>query len=235
MIYARLPLQIILKKKDMNDFYKKNNFIIEEDFINDCYEVFDIYSRDYLLSDDNNEFLLFYNSFIIKTIVNYMKKRIKDDIKGDIYSSQKMVIISGLNTSLSAQELFFNSNFDENEQYIFPIYASQMNLELSRKEVNENSRKNLQYSDYIISEYFNDRLVFNMTFNKFLEKIEKINLWEDSNFNLFCGFKSEEVREEEKKEEIEKEKEKEKEKVEEKEEEKEVKKDKSKIIVIIIF
>ena len=67
-----------------------------------------------------------------------------------------------------------------------------MNLELSREEVNENSRKNLKYSDYTISEYFNDRLVFNMTFNKFLEKIEEINLWEDSNFNIYCRFKKEE-------------------------------------------
>ena len=121
-----------------------------------------------------------------------MKNRINDDINGDVYSSQKMVIISGQNFTLSAQELFFNNFFHENETYIFPLYASQMNLELSREEVNENSRKNLKYSDYTISEYFNDRLVFNMTFNKFLEKIEEINLWEDSNFNIYCRFKKEE-------------------------------------------
>ena len=73
------------EEKNMSDFYKKNNYIIKEDFINDCYEVLDIYSRDYLLFDDNNKLLLFYNSFILKTLINYMKNRINDDINGDVY------------------------------------------------------------------------------------------------------------------------------------------------------
>ena len=175
-----------IERKNMNDFYKNNN-ITENEFIKDCYEVLNIYSRDYLLSD--NDLLLFYNSFITKTIINYMKERIDIDINGDNDSnnpSPKMVIISGQNTTLSAQELFFIKFFGS-ESYRFPIYdASQISLEISRKEVTESSRKYLKYSDYTISEYFNDRLVFNMNFSRFLEKIGKINLWDDSRLNTFC-------------------------------------------------
>jgi len=175
----------------MQNFYKINN-ITENDFISDCYEVLNIYSRDYLFSDYNNEILLYYNSYITKTIVKYMKERIDIDINGDndsINPSPKMVIISGQNTTLSAQELFFIKYFNESESFIFPIYGSQISLELSRKEVNESARKNLNYSDYTISEYFNDRLVFSMNFSGFLEKIY---FWEDYEINAFCHLKEEE-------------------------------------------
>jgi len=188
---VKIQLQTILKKKNMQNFYKINN-ITENDFISDCYEVLNIYSRDYLFSDYNNEILLYYNSYITKTIVKYMKERIDIDINGDndsINPSPKMVIISGQNTTLSAQELFFIKYFNESESFIFPIYGSQISLELSRKEVNESARKNLNYSDYTISEYFNDRLVFSMNFSGFLEKIY---FWEDYEINAFCHLKEEE-------------------------------------------
>jgi hypothetical protein len=57
---------------------------------------------------------------------------------------------------------------------------------ICRKEVDDNSRKNLKYSDYTLSYYFNDKLMFNMTFDTFLEKIGKINLWNSDNINKFC-------------------------------------------------
>ena len=182
-----------IEKRNMTAFFKETN-INQEDFINNCYEALKINFRDKLFSDDNNELLLFYNSYIIEKIVHYMKQRINDDIKGDIsstnasdYSSPKMLIISGHDTTLTAQELFFIKFFNyELESYIFPTFASQTAFEITRKEVDDNSRKNLKYSDYTLCHYFNDKLVFNMTFDTFLEKIGKINLWNSDNINKFC-------------------------------------------------
>ena len=182
-----------IERRNMTEFFKETN-INQEDFINTCYEALKINFRDKLFSDDNNELLLFHISYIIEKIVHYMKQRINDDIKEDIsstnfsdYSSPKMLILSGHDTTLTAQELFFIKFFNyELESYIFPTFASQTAFEIARKEVDDNSRKNLKYSDYTLCHYFNDKLVFNMTFDTFLEKIGKINLWNSDNINKFC-------------------------------------------------
>ena len=182
-----------IEKKNVTEFFNKSN-INQEDFINSCYEALKINFRDKLFSDENNELLLFFNSYIIEKIIHYMKQRINDDINGDIsrtnasdYSSPKMLILSGHDTTLTAQELFFIKFFNYDlETYIFPTYASQTVFEITRKEVDEISRKNLNYSDYTLCHYFNDKLVFNMTFDIFMEKMGKINLWNKDNINKFC-------------------------------------------------
>lgn len=183
-----------IEKNNMDDFFLKSQ-INQTDFINNCYEALKINFRDKLFSDDNNELLLFFNSYIIEKIVHYMKQRINDDINEDKsrnnasdYSSPKMLILSGHDTTLTAQELFFIKFFNYDlESYTFPTYASQTAFEIYRKEINDtNSRKNLKFSDYTLYHYFNDELVFNMTFDTFLEKIGNINLWNKDNINKFC-------------------------------------------------
>jgi len=182
------------EKKNTDEFFEKTE-INKTEFVQDCFEALEINFRDKLFSDDNNELLLFFNSYIIEKIIYYMKQRINDDIKGDIshknasdYSSPKMLIISGHDTTLTAQELFFIKFFGYGiDSYIFPRYASQTAFEITREEVeDESSRKNLTYSNYTLYHYFNDKLVFSMTFDIFLEKMGKINLWNKDNINKFC-------------------------------------------------
>lgn len=183
----------LIEKRNMTDFFFQNN-INGEDFIKECYDILEINFRDNLFSDDNNELLLFYNSFIIERIIHYMKKRIDDDIKGDVskanasdYSSPKMFILSGHDTTLTAQELFFIKFFNFSlDSYTFPTFASQTIFEITREEVNNDSRKDLKYSNYTLYHYFNDNLVFKMTFDQFMDQMDKIVLWKSNDMKKFC-------------------------------------------------
>ena len=102
-----------------------------------------------------------------------------------------MVIISGHDTTLSSLQIFlikfFNLGIDK---FIYPIYASQMNFEITRDDddivIKEKSAiKNLKYSDYKVSYYFNDKLIMNKTLDKFIEIIEK-NIWNSEQIYNYC-------------------------------------------------
>lgn len=176
--------------KNMTDFFQKTN-IDRNIFNNTCYKVLKHYFRDILFVDDNNELALFFNSVQMKEMINYMKRRIDDDINGEIskknasdFSRPKMLIVSGHDTTLTAEEIYFIKFFNiELESYIFPIYTSQITYEITREE-NINPGK-LKYSDYKVYYYFNDKLIMNVTFDYFLEKIEK-NMWGVEQIERFC-------------------------------------------------
>lgn len=176
--------------KDMTNFFLKTN-IDKNIFKDTCYKVLIHYFRDILFLDDNNELVLFFNSVQLKAMINYMKRRIDDDINGEIskknvsdFSRPKMLIVSGHDTTLTAEEIYFIRFFNiELESYIFPIYTSQITYEITREE-NLNPGK-LKYSDYNVYYYFNDKLIMNITFDYFLEKIEK-NMWGVEQIEKFC-------------------------------------------------
>ena len=48
----------------------------------------------------------------------------------------------------------------------------------------------MTYSDYFVNYYFNDELIFNVTVEDFINKIEP-KLWTDEQIDIFCGFKKE--------------------------------------------
>ena len=122
-----------------------------------------------------------------------MKRKIKDDINGNPsvknasdYSRPKMVMVRGHDICISGLQLFFIRFFDLGiNKYIYPIYTSQMTFEITREDVDDEKLKYLQFSDYKVNYYFNDKLIMNITFEKFAEIIEKV-VWNDDRLYEFC-------------------------------------------------
>ena len=91
-----------------------------------------------------------------------MKRRLDADISKEDedanfkdYSRPKMVMISGHDSTTSADEIFMLNALGYNitEKYIFPKYASQLALEVREK---DNSTTKTSYADYYVVGYFND-------------------------------------------------------------------------------
>ena len=157
---------------------------------------FDILSTNYkdcYFGDENNIVILTFTSPILSPMINFMKRKIEDDINGNPsvknasdYSRPKMVLVSGHDTYLSGLQMFFIRFFDLGiDKYIYPVYTSQMTFEVTRDDVDDNKLKNLKYSDYRVIYYFNDKLIMNITFDKFSEKIESV-VWNDDKLYEFC-------------------------------------------------
>ena len=114
------------------------------------------------------------------------------------YSRPKMVLVSGHDTYLSGLQMFFIRFFDLGiDKYIYPVYTSQMTFEVTRDDVNDYKLKNLKYSDYRVIYYFNDKLIMNITFDKFAEKIESV-VWNDDKLYEFCVGGTGEIKDKEK-------------------------------------
>ena len=182
---------------DVSQFFRMNNLNINE-FLEKRYDVIASYFRDYIFGDDDSQVVLFFNTPLLKNMLNYMKRKIEDDINGypslknvSDYSRPKMVLISSHDTTLSAIEMFFIKYFELGiESYKYPIYTSQINFEITREEDDiiikeKNSVKNLKYSDYKVSYYFNGKVILNITFDKFVEKIENA-VWNNERMDRFC-------------------------------------------------
>lgn len=178
------------KDKDISDFCKMNNIDMDT-YIAKRYEAEAIQYRDSYFGDDKNEVILFYITPVFKQMIYNMKRKIDDDIKGNPslknvsdFSVPKMVIISGHDTTLSSNELFFIKYFGlKMEQYEYPRYASQINYEIRRDE--DITGKSLNYSDYKLSYYFNNKLLLNISFDKFVEKVESV-IWSNERMDQFC-------------------------------------------------
>ena len=65
--------------KNISDFLQKIKSDKNE-FLKKCKEVLAINFRDYIFGDEKNEVIKFYNSPIFKDMINYMKKKINDNI-----------------------------------------------------------------------------------------------------------------------------------------------------------
>ena len=182
---------------NITGFFKRTGINMDY-YMNIRYDILSAFFRDYLFGDKNNEVLLFSVTLLFKDMINYMKRRIEDDINEypslknvSDYSRPRMVMISAHDTTLSAIEMFFIRFFDKAfESYEYPVYTSQITFEITRDEYEnilkeKNSFKNLKYSDYKISYYFNEKLFLNITFDKFVEKIENV-IWNQEQMDRFC-------------------------------------------------
>ena len=160
------------------------------------FEILTVFFRDFIFGDDKNEVILFYNSPLFKDMLNYMKRRIDDDINFikinqsltnvSDFSRPKMVIVSAHDITLSAIEMFFIRFFDINiKKFEFPVYTSQITYEITRDNDENVMFHNLTYSDYCVSYYFNEKLILNITFDKFIEKIESVT-WKQKEMDKFC-------------------------------------------------
>ena len=133
------------------------------------------------------------SSKLMSELTYYMKRRLDADMTEEDedknykdYSIPKMLMISGHDSTTSADEIFMLNALDLNisENYIFPKYAAQLALEVRTKK--EPSQKT-SYADYYVVGYFNDKQIFNVTADKFITKVEG-EIWSQEKINEFCGF-----------------------------------------------
>ena len=181
-----------IEGKNLSNFLEISK-MSEKDILNICDKVNIINFRDIYYQDEKNESILFHNSLVMRDMINYMKRRVDDDIQLDIskknlsdFSKPKLVILTGHDITLSGQEAFFIRFFGlDKNSYHYPYYGSQISYEISREDFNDNIRSKLTYSNYTVKYYFNDILLMNISFNEFVEIVEK-NIWSLEDIDKFC-------------------------------------------------
>jgi len=179
--------------KTLEKFTEKTGIEINP-LLNECVDLIKVNYRDEICGDDDNNILLL-ESPLLKEMIHYMRLRVDADIKGEIienniadYSRPKMVIISGHDVTMTFQIIYMIKYFGLNlDLYKLPTYTSQIAYELIRT---TDDKSNLTYSDYKVFFYFNDDEIFNVTFDKFYDVIDK-NSWNLDQINDYCIGKKE--------------------------------------------
>jgi hypothetical protein len=165
----------------------KNTNLDFEEFYDFCKRILNETFSD-LIPQHNKTLVYIQGSPPMELLVNYAKLRIDEDIENSSLnntdskdSSKKMLIVSGHDSTISAQELFIINSLGKNlEFYRYPTFASQLTFEITRKD-DKKSKRN--YSDYFVNYYFNEELLLNMTLSEFLDKMEPNIKTSDDNSN----------------------------------------------------
>jgi hypothetical protein len=131
----------------------------------------------YYFGDEEKTLVCVDSSKLMNESIYYMKNRVDADINGvDIdknyndYSKPKMVMISAHDSTSSSDEIFMLWALGHNlTEYKFPKFTNQIALEVAKK---DDGKKKSSYSDYFVKGYFNDDLMFNVTFDEFIRKLE---------------------------------------------------------------
>ena len=178
-------------KRDLSNFQNKN--INLDEFHDFCMEFMRMNFLYYFFGDEDKALARLDSSKLMNDSIGHMKNRVDADITGeDIdskytdYSRPKMVMISGHDSTSSSDEYFmlYALGYNVTEHYKFPKFANQMALEVRRKKDGKVPRT---YADYLVKGYFNDDLMFNVTFDTFIEKIQA-QVWTDDKISDYCGF-----------------------------------------------
>ena len=176
--------------RNMTNFFDITH-INKKQFLKDCDIICTINCRDELYGDDKNEIILLEASPILRDMISNIKRRVDSDINNEKieenvsdYSKPKMVMILGHDDSISSQVLFIIKYFNLSlDIYKLPDFASQMAVEVTRKEKDPN--KALGYSDYQVCYYFDDELYINVTLDNFIDIVEN-NIWTKNQMENFC-------------------------------------------------
>ena len=124
-----------------------------------------------------------------------MKLKIDEDLQDknnalnvSDYSKPKMLIYSGHDSTLTAEELFMIKYFGlKVENYIYPTYSTQLAFEVTRGDT-----KPQDYSGYKVTFYFNDEALIVKTFDEF-EKIINEKTWNEQKVKEFCEGKENKI------------------------------------------
>ena len=177
-------------KRDLSDFESAN--INLDEFHDYCMEFMRMNFLYYFFGDEEKALARLDSSKLMTESIYYMKNRVDADIKGEDvdknyndYSKPKMVMISAHDSTSSSDEYFMLWALGHNvTEYKFPKFANQIALEVAKK---DDGKKKSSYSDYFVKGYFNDDLMFNVTLDEFIRKIEA-KVWSDEKISEYCGF-----------------------------------------------
>ena len=175
-------------QRDLTEF--KKIFDLEEMY-NYCVKYYTI-KYQYQIHGDKDKILAHVESSnMIREFIYYMKRRLDADITEvnedenlQDYSKPKMFMLSGHDSTISADEilLIHALNLNESEKFVFPRFAAQLAIEVKTK---KNGKKS-SYSDYYVVGYIDDKEIFNLGADVFINKIEK-EIWSEKQVNDYCG------------------------------------------------
>ena len=162
-----------------------------------CFNVQRMNYQEYILGDDEHILAPLESSKLMREIIHYMKKRIDIDINQEKieeeyldYSRPKMLMISGHDSTISCHEMFIITSLGYSDDFFrLAKYGAQLALEVTRKDAPIDQVKKMTYKDYTLNYYFNDELLFKLSVDEFIKKIED-KLWTDEQIDKFCGFKN---------------------------------------------
>lgn len=182
--------------KNFTEFQKTGIDIEEMKTFCDEVKLLDL--RDHFLGGKDHSMAKVGSSKLIKEMVEYIKKRVEADIKGEKYednivdySKPKMVMISGHDSTTACYQMFILNIFDvDYKKFKMPEYTAQIAFEVTRPDDIEDVSK-LKYKDYSMNIYFNDDLMVKSKLDEFIEKVEK-NAWSDKQVNDYCEWSNEE-------------------------------------------
>ena len=178
--------------RTMEDFIKRTT-IDKDELIEDCKNVVYTNFKEDFYGDEKNEVILLGISNKIKEVLHYMKLKIDEDMNNKDneeininvadYSKPKMVIYSGHDSTLSAEELFMIKYFGKkDEDFIYPTYTTQLAFEVTR---DEEKPKDIDYSSYKVTFYVNEDELVVTNFKEFKDTIEK-TVWSEKQISEFC-------------------------------------------------
>ena len=178
-------------RRDLSDF--QNSGIDLEEFQEFCMEYMRMHFLYYFFGDEEKVLTRLDSSKLMTEYIHYMKQRVDADINGinldekyNDYSRPKMLLISAHDSTSSSDEVFmlYALGYNPTEKYKFPKFANQIALEVVKE---DDGAPKKSYSDYKVNCYFNDDLLFNVTLDEFIKKIEA-KVWSDEKISQFCGF-----------------------------------------------
>jgi hypothetical protein len=176
--------------KNMSKFFEKTK-INKFELLEECKNFLGFNFRDKYFGDDKNEVILVEVSELLREMLYYMKKRVDADINGENieknisdYSRPKMVIVSGHDTTVTPQLLYFIKYFNLSiDTYTLTSYSCQIAIEIARNETKENEK--LTYSNYSARFFYNDLCIIDVKLDKFIDTIEK-SIWSREKIDNFC-------------------------------------------------
>ena len=156
----------------------------DEELIKDALQFFD-YDLVGNGIDNDKDICLYSMSPIFNRLLKWIDLKIEKDISGDedyiAYDLPKFVMFSAHDSTCGAFMGFMKEVFGTEIRY--PYFATNINLELYRKETGNKITKDDYYIEYII----NDESMLNISYTKFNETLYK-RMKTMEEINTFCGF-----------------------------------------------
>ena len=178
---------------DKRKFIEFKKIFDLEEMNNYCFEYLRIRYLYEFNGDDEKALAHVDSSKLLNEVLFYMKRRLDADMTEENedqfykdYSRPKMFMLSGHDLSITSDIILIIKafNLNENEIYIYPKYASQLAIEVRTK---NDGNKNTKYSDYYVVGYLDDKEIFNINAEKFINNMEK-EIWTTDKVDKFCGF-----------------------------------------------
>ena len=178
---------IISRYTEGYDLPKLNESVDDEELLKDSFKFFE-YDLMGNGIDNDKDLCLYSMSPIFDRLLQWIDLKIEKDMNKEFnYTSfdlPKFVMFSAHDSTCGTFMGFMHELFNTSSRY--PVFATNINLELYLNSTNDEIKKEDYYIEYII----NDESIKNITYNDFVDTFKKRRKTMDE-INIFCGFTQE--------------------------------------------